>query len=1258
MLRLILMTSYIKTLGLRKMNEMSSVTSNSQNLAFLFLVKHSSTNEVSTASGDFRSQDRNMDFKEKRPVSLNKSKIECYNCHRKWHFARECRSGRNQGKRSYGDNGRSNAPTNESSSQALVAQDGLGGYDWSNDFEIEPVNYTFMAISSSRSSSSSDNKVQTCSKQCLESFKTLQKNYDSEREKHCKVRLEIQGYELALESLESRILIHEKNELAWGEKYEFQNYELKCKEIKINNLNMKLEKVVKEKDDLKLKIEKWEESSKNLDELLNSQMSARDKNCLDIAHKSSDEENRPVNDRFSKADGFHAVPPPITGNFLTPRADISFASSDEYAIRKKLIESKTTDLNTKTSETVVDNTVKVDGTGPSKSQGRFKRLREITWIRCVQRTVDSFDAQKVEIMQTVVIVVCSSHMTSNKAYLSDYEDFNGGFVAFESDPKGDSSLGILLLATKDETSEILCKLIIGLENQLNHNVKIIRCDNGTEFKNHSMNEFCAKKGIKKEFSVAKTPQQNGVAERKNRTLIEAARTMLTDSLLPIPFWAEAVNTACYVLNRATSTNKLSTVRSSVSTATKPYVSAMLVLPQWLDINNMDASFNASPIPTLRIHKNYPKDQILGDPKSAVQTRGKIQKTSSAQQALNPRIYHKPYKMKAGLKQCKRNCYNSNYRRLVAQGFRQEEGIDYDEVFAPVARIEATRLFLAFASYMGFTVYQMDVKSAFLYGTIKEDVYVHQPPGFVDPTHPNKVYKVIKALYGLHQAPRAWYETLSSFLMENGFRRGTIDKTLFIKKKKSDIMLVQVYVDDIIFGSTKKSMCTEFEDCMHKRFQMSSMGELTFFLGLQVKQQPDGIFISQDKYVADILKKFDFWSIRTATTPIESNKPLVKDEDGEDVDVHVYRSMIGSLMYLTASRPDIMFAVCACARFQVTPKASHLNAVKRIFRYLKHQPKLGLWYPRDSPFELEAFSDSDYGGASLDRKSTTGGCQFLGRRLISWQCKKQTIVANSTTEAEYVAAANCCGQVLWIQNQMMDYGFNFMNTKIHIDNESTISVIKNPVAHSRTKHIEIRFHFIRDCYEKRLIEVIKIHTDSNVADLLTKGFDVTRFNFLVVSIGMEEYDGSVFQQMLVVNHTTNGHQFTMSNRHQELTSPKQTALSKANGLGKDFPNPFMVGSLPKTIKQSNDPPLSRGYTLGSGEDSLELKELMENCTQIVCFVRKKNREICTTKEGLQVISTTIDEHEKLITEDSLRRHLKLDDAKEAFLHSPMKKYLST
>ncbi|GKC66279.1 putative ribonuclease H-like domain-containing protein, partial [Tanacetum coccineum] len=406
--------------------------------------------------------------------------------------------------------------------------------------------------------------------------------------------------------------------------------------------------------------------------------------------------------------------------------------------------------------------------------------------------------------------------------------------------------------------------------------------------------------------------------------------------------------------------------------------------------------------------------------------------------MNPRRFQKLLKMKVGLMLCidlpygkkaigtkwvyrnkkdERGVVVRNKARLVAQGHRQEEGIDYDEVFAPVARLEAIRIFLAYASYMGFIVYQMDVKSAFLYGKIDEEVYVSQPPGFQDPKSPQKVYKVVKALYGLHQAPRAWYATLSTFLLKNGYRRGTIDKTLFLKKDKHDIILVQVYVDDIIFGSTKKSWCDEFEALMKSRFQMSSMGELTFFLGLQVKQKPNGIFISQDKYVDEILKKFDFANVKSASTPIETQKPLVKDEEASDVDVHLYRSMIGSLMYVTASRPDIMFAVCACSRFQVTPKTSHLTAVKRIFRYLKGKPKLGLWYPRESTFDLESYSDSDYAGANLDRKSTTGGCQFLGRRLITWQCKKQTIVATSTTEAEYVAAASCCGQVLWIQNQM-------------------------------------------------------------------------------------------------------------------------------------------------------------------------------------------------------------------------------------------------
>nr|GEU41698.1 putative ribonuclease H-like domain-containing protein [Tanacetum cinerariifolium] len=279
--------------------------------------------------------------------------------------------------------------------------------------------------------------------------------------------------------------------------------------------------------------------------------------------------------------------------------------------------------------------------------------------------------------------------------------------------------------------------------------------------------------------------------------------------------------------------------------------------------------------------------------------------------------------------------------LLQFKYTQEEGIDYDEVFAPVARIKAIRIFLAYASFKDFEVYQMDVKSVFLYEKIKEEVYVCQVPGFEDPNFPDRVYKVEKALYRLHQAPRAWYETWSTYLLDNGFQRGKIDKTLFIKRHKGDILL------------------------------MSSIGELTFLLGLQVNQKKDGIFISQDKYVVEILKKFWFTEVKTASIPMETQKPLLKDEDGEEVDVHMYRSMIGSLMYLTSSRLDIMFAVCAYARRQLNPKVSHLHAVKSIFRNLKGQPKLGLWYPKDYPFDLVAYTDSDYARESLDRKSTTG-----------------------------------------------------------------------------------------------------------------------------------------------------------------------------------------------------------------------------------------------------------------------------------------------
>nr|GEV61961.1 hypothetical protein [Tanacetum cinerariifolium] len=372
-----------------------------------------------------------------------------------------------------------------------------------------------------------------------------------------------------------------------------------------------------------------------------------------------------------------------------------------------------------------------------------------------------------------------------------------------------------------------------------------------------------------------------------------------------------------------------------------------------DFNNLETFITVSYIPTTITHKDHPVSQIIGDLSSTTQTRSMtrvIKDQGGLSQIFNDDFHtymftcflsqeepkrilvDLPHRKRAiGTKWVYRNKKDErgivvrNKARLVTQRHTQEEGIDYEEVFAPVARIEAIRLFLAYASFMRFMVYQMDVKSAFLYETVEEEVYVCQPSGFEDHDHPDKVYKVVKALYGLHQAPRAWYETLANYLLENGFHRGKIDQTLFIKIQKGDILLVQIYVDDIIFGATNKDFCKYFDKLMKDKFQMSPMRELTFFLGLQVKQKKDEIFTSQDKYVAEILKKFGLTEVKSASTPIDTKKPLLKDPDGEDVDVHIYRSMIGSLMYLTSSRPDIMFA--------------------------------------DSPFDLVAYSDSDYAGAN-------------------------------------------------------------------------------------------------------------------------------------------------------------------------------------------------------------------------------------------------------------------------------------------------------
>ncbi|KAJ9562411.1 hypothetical protein OSB04_007571 [Centaurea solstitialis] len=438
----------------------------------------------------------------------------------------------------------------------------------------------------------------------------------------------------------------------------------------------------------------------------------------------------------------------------------------------------------------------------------------------------------------------------------------------------------------------------------------------------------------------------------------------------------------------------------------------------------------------------------------------------------------------------------NKARLVAKGFKQQAGIDYDETFAPVARIEAIWIFLAYAAHKNFTVYQMDVKTAFLNGELKEEVYVSQPEGFVDRTKPTHVYILDKALYELKQAPRAWYDHLSNALLDNGFYKGKIDPTLFMKTEGDDILLVQIYVDDIIFGSTNSDMCTWFSNLMTTRFEMSMLRELSFFLGLQVLQKPDGILINQSKYIGDLLKRFHMDKSSVAKTPMASGTLIGADPKGKPVDQKTYRAIIGSLLYLTASRPDIMFATCFCARFQANPKESHMLAVKRILQYLKGTPNRGLWYPKESGFELVAFSDADHGGFQLDRKSTSGHVQFLGDKLVSWGSKKQYCVSTSTAEAEYVAAASCCSQVLWMRTQLRDYVYNFNHVPIYCDSKSAIAITCNPVQHIRTKHIDIRYHFIMDHVERGTIELYFVNTEYQLADLFTKPLDEKRFNFLI------------------------------------------------------------------------------------------------------------------------------------------------------------------
>ncbi|GJV11333.1 putative ribonuclease H-like domain-containing protein [Tanacetum coccineum] len=833
---------------------------------------------------------------------------------------------------------------------------------------------------------------------------------------------------------------------------------------------------------------------------------------------------------------------------------------------------------------------------------------------------------------------------------------------------------VKFLRSKDETPEFVINFLKQIQVGLNKTVRYIRTDNGTEFVNQVMSKYYEGVGIFHQKSVPRTPQQNGVVERRNRTLVEAARTMLIFSKAPMFLWAEAVATACYTQNRSlihTRHNKtpyelvhdkkpdltflrvfgalcyptndsedlgkfqakadigifvgyapskkgyriynkrtrrlmekihvtfdeihqsMAPVRmssgpepiimtpgqlnsglaptdkelemlfqpmfdeySKQSRVNEPVPSATAddaqVVPPGtslsttiaqdapstsasLSTSNMyhpvrhpgiaeEPTLTDSPITHEALHPSF--NPVAGEPGSAQSSSGNVNSAEPNQVTQPPdlsemdqrsplvdnivgnpsrpvstrkqlvsdalwccfhtelsKVEPKNFKM-AVIEDCwfqamqdeftifdlnvwelvprpiyvmvialkwiykvKLDEYGDvlkNKARLVAKGYRQEEGIDFEESFAPVARIEAIRIFIANAATKNMIIYQMDVKTAFLNGDLQEEVFVSQPEGFEDQDNPTHVYRLKKALYGLKQAPRAWYDTLSKFLLANNFFKGAVDPTLFTRKSGKHILLVQIYVDDIIFASTYHNACHIFSKEMSSKFQMSMMGQMSFFLGLQVSQSPRGIFINQAKYALETLKKYGMDLSDPVDTPMVDRLKLDEDLMGIPVDQTRFRGMVGSLMYLTASRPDLVFAVCMCARYQAKPTKKHFEAIKRVFRYLKGTINMGLWYPKDNAMSLTAYADADHAGCQDSRRSTSGSAQFLGDRLVSWSSKKQRSTAISTTEAEYIAMSGCCAQILWMRSQLKDYGFDFNKIPMYCDNKSAIALCCNNV----------------------------------------------------------------------------------------------------------------------------------------------------------------------------------------------------------------------
>lgn len=771
---------------------------------------------------------------------------------------------------------------------------------------------------------------------------------------------------------------------------------------------------------------------------------------------------------------------------------------------------------------------------------------------------------------------------------------------------------VYFIRSKSETFSRFKEFKAMTEKQSGHYVKVLRSDGGGKYDSKSFTQYCKEQGIRRQFTCRYTPQQNGVAERKNRTMLNMARSMMNGKNLPNKYWGEAVACSVHILNRAPTKSLKDQSPFEAWTGKKPDISYFRVfgcvayahvpddLRKKLDnksekcifigyseqskayrlfnpitekfIISRDVKFQEdrawddkvtrSFVPLVDTNEPVIEEQQISsstpdsvprrlaaqDPTSdSDQTSASMQrqKTRSLRDlyehtqpldldalyafiTYQPETYEEAAKEEAwinamdeeieviekndtwdlvdlpegkksiGVKWVYRSKFNEkgefqkHKARLVAKGYVQQHGIDYGETYAPVAKLDTVRAVLAVAAENRWPVYQMDVKSAFLNGILNEEVYVDQPPGYEISGRERMVYKLKKALYGLKQAPRSWYSRIDAYLIKNGFIRSKNEPTLYIKNDQHGKMLIIcLYVDDMIY--TGNLEIDEFKLVMEKEFEMTDLGLMKYFLGIEVSQLESGMFISQSKYASDLLKRFKMLECKAAATPIALGTKLSKNDQGKSIDQTLYKRLVGSLMYLTATRPDIMFAVSLISRFMESPKDSHWQTGKRILRYVAGTVDYGLWYPSESKSFLVGFTDSDFAGSIDDRKSTSGYAFKYGSSLISWASRKQPVVTLSSAEAEYVVATSAACQAVWLRRLMSDLSPKKLEpTPIYCDNSSAITLSKNLVFNKKSKHIDIRYHFIRELVNEDVITVKFCKSADQQADIFTKPLGTETF----------------------------------------------------------------------------------------------------------------------------------------------------------------------